>query len=315
MAQSYNTLAGLVQWNDMNNAGFETSALFDSAPFLRAFYAQTASNGTLHKYLRQDGASSASFRDALDVITKTASTDTQVTVTLKILGASFYADLALARGYKDGDDAYLNKELLRSMRQAMFVAEKQIWYGTGNDSKGCAGLIDSAGYDQLSDTMVVNAGGSTSSMQTSCFLIREGEDAASFIIGNNGEFIVEDTPSIVDAAGSSSGTYPAYYVPVEGWAGLQIGSGYDIARIANIDTNDLTSTSAFTDAHISAARRLFKASAPPTRIVMNRDAMHVYRNSLKAVKPTGAPAPYPTAIFDIPVTVVDSIVSTEAVET
>jgi len=314
MAESYNTLAGLVQINDRNLADISVSDLLDSAPLLKQIYTQPASNGTLHKYLKQTTASSAAFRDALDGTSKTASADTLVTVTLKILDATFNADVALARGYKDGVDAYLQKELVRSLRQSFAVAEKQIFYGTGADSKGFTGIIDGTGHDALADTMVLSAGGSNPNTQTSCFLMRHAEDGASFIIGDDGQFIMDEDPSVISVDGSASGTYPAYYVPVTGWAGFQIGGAYDVARIANIETNDLTSTSAFTDDNIYAAISAFKSDGQPNVIVMNRDAMRLLRQSRTSVNATGAPAPMPTEVDGIPIIVTDQIISTEAVE-
>jgi len=160
--------------------------------------------------------------------------------------------------------------------------------------------------------MVINASGSTANKQTSCFVMRHAEDAASFIVGNEGQFKVEE-PSIISLAGSVGGTLPAYYVPVTGWAGFQIGGAFDVARIANIDTNDLTSTSAFTDDHIFAAISKFKSDRQPNVIVMNRDALRLLRQSRTAVNPTGAPAMLPTDLDGIPIIVTDQIVSTEAV--
>ena len=102
MAASYNTLAGLVQFNDQNLADLEVTDLLDDAPLMQVLHAQVASNGTEHKYLKQTTASSSSFRAALDGITKTASADTLVTDTLAILDGSFDTDVALADAYKVG---------------------------------------------------------------------------------------------------------------------------------------------------------------------------------------------------------------------
>jgi len=315
MAQSYNTLAGLVQFNDKNLADLNITDLLDDAPLLSVMYAQPASNGTQHKYLKQTTASSAAFRDALDGATKTASADTLVTDTLKILDGSFDTDVALADAYKGGRDEWLQMELSRTMRQVFAVAEKQVIYGTGNDANGFAGLVDNAQLDALSDTMVTTAGGSNASTQTSCFLLRHDANDCSFILGNNGNIVVEDEPTIIQKDGTGSGTYPALYVPVTGYAGFQIGGAYSAARIANIECNDLTSTSAFTDDHIYAALSLFPASRQPNVVVMNRNALRMLRQSRTAVNPTGSPAPRPMDIDGIPIVVTDQIVSTESVET
>lgn len=319
MAESYNTLAGLVQLNDKNLADLGISDLLDGSPLLNIMHAQVASNGTQHKYLKQTTASSAAFRAALSGVAKTASADTLVTDTLAILDASFSTDIALAKGYSKGVDAWLQMETARALRQAFAVAEKQVFYGTGNDASGFAGLVDDGQLDALADTMVVNAGGSNASTQTSCFVLRHGASDVSMVIGNDGEIVVEEEPTIIEKAANSTALdaaqfYSAYYVPVLGYVGFQIGSAYSAARIANIECNDLTSTSAFTDDHIYAALSKFPAARQPNVIVMNRNALRLLRQSRTSVNATGAPAPRPVEVEGIPIVVTDQIVSTEAVE-
>jgi len=316
MAESYNTLAGLIQFNDKNLADLNITDLLDDAPLLARMPAIKASNGTQHKYLKQTTASSAGFRDALDAVAKTASQDTLVTDTLTILDASFDTDVALADAYKGGRDAWLQIELQRSLRQAMAVIEKQVIYGTGSDAKGFAGLSDDAQLDRYNDTMVHNAAGSNASTQTSVFFLRMGENDVSVVVGNDGRFVVEDEPTIIAKAGAvlTTSTYPALYVPVTGYVGFQIGGAYSAARICNIECNVMTSTTAFTDDHCAAALSLFPAARQPNVCVMNRSALRLLRQSRSAYSPTGAPAPFPTEVFGIPIVVTDQIVSTEAVE-
>jgi hypothetical protein len=305
-----------VQLNDKNLADLNVSDLLDDAPLLKVLHAQPASNGTIHYYLKQTTASSAAFRDALDAVAKTPSADTKVTCTLKIMDASFSTDVALADAYKGGRDAWLQLELMRSLKQVFAVAEKQIFYGTGADAKGFAGIIDSSGHDALVDAMVYNAAGSNVATQTSCFLLRHGMDDVSFIMGNDGKIVIEDEPTIIAKAGAvlTSATYPALYVPVTGYSGLQLGGAYSIARIANIECQTLTSTTAFTDDTVAGALSLFPAARQPNVIVMNRNALRLLRQSRSAYSPTGAPAPIPAEVFGIPIIVTDQILSTEAVE-
>jgi hypothetical protein len=233
------------------------------------------------------------------------------------MDASFDTDVALADAYVGGRDAWLQRELVRKLKSVFAAAEKQVFYGVGADAKGFAGLVDDAQLDSLSDTMVVNAGGSNVSTQTSCFLLRSGMDDVCFILGNDGKIVVEDEPTIIAKAGAvlTSSTYPALYVPVTGYAGFQIGGAYSAARIANIETNVLTSTTAFTDDTIYGALSKFPAGRQPTHIVMNRVALRLLRQSRTAVNATGAAAPRPTEVEGIPIIVTDQILSTEAVET
>jgi hypothetical protein len=316
MAESFNTLAGLVQLNDQNLADLEITDLLQDAPLLQVLNAQAASNGMEHKYLKQTTASSAAFRAALAGLTKTASADTLVTDTLAILDGSFSTDVALADAYaKGGRDAWLQMELVRTLKTVFFVAEQQIIYGTGNDASGFAGLSDDAQLDALADTMVYDSGGTTASEQTSCFLLRSGADDVSFIMGNDGNIVVDDDPTIIEKVvnpGTDNKTYPALYTSVTGYSGFQIGGAYSAARIANIHASDANAS--LDDDTIYEALALFPAARQPNLIVMNRAALKMLRASRTAVNVTGAPAPRPTEVEGIPIVVTDAITSTEAVE-
>jgi hypothetical protein len=321
MAESYNTLAGLVQFNDKNLADLNVSDLLDDAPLLKVIFTQKASNGTLHKYLKQTTASSAAFRAALTGCAKTASADELVTDTLAILDGTFSTDVALADAYKGGRDAWLQLELIRTMKQCFAVVEKQIFYGAASpgSTSGFAALRDNDQLNDLDCAMVYNAAGSNASTQTSCYLLRHGKDDVSFILGQDGRIVVEDQPTIIEkfstAELAASKSYPALYVPVTGYVGFQIGGAYSAARIANIECNTLTSTTAFTDDMIYGALGLFPAGRQPNVIVMNRNALRLLRQSRTATNATGAPAPRPTEVEGIPIVVTDGLVSNEAVET
>lgn len=314
MPESYNTLAGLVQLNDKNLADLNVSDLLDESPLLKVLYAQPASNGTVHKYLKQTTASSAAFRAAVSGLVKTASADTLVTDTLAILDASFDTDIALADAYKGGRDAWLQLETIRSLKQAFFMAEKQVIYGVGSDASGFAGLHDNAQLDAIADAMVIQCAtpGSTATSQTSVYILRSGRDDCSFIMGNDGRIVVEEEPTVIqktpDPSGAPTAHYAALYVPVVGYSGFQIGGAYSAARICNIET-------ALTDDDIYSALALFPSSRQPNLIVMNRDALKLLRASRTATNATGAPAPRPTEVDGIPIVCTDAVVSTEAVET
>lgn len=316
MAETYGTLAGLVQFNDKNLADLEVTDLLQDAPLMDVIFSQAASNGTLHKYLKLTTASSAAFRAANAGSSKTNSADTLVTDTLKILDGSFPVDVALANEAKNGKDAYLMMELMRTMKTVFSEAEKQVIYGTGNDASGFAGLSDDPQLDAVADAMVYNAGGTTDDAQTSVFLLRSGKDDVSFILGNDGQIVVDEDPTIVPwtPVESSIATYPAYYTPVTGYCGFQIGGAYSAARICNVNATDSAGAASLTDDMIYEALALFPASRQPNMIVLNRQSLKMLRASRTAVNATGAAAPRPTEVEGIPIIVTDSIVSTEAVE-
>jgi hypothetical protein len=313
MAETYGTLAGLVQFNDKNLADLDVTDLLQDAPLLQVLFAQAASNGTLHKYLKETTASSAAFRAANAGLDKTNSADTLVTDVLKILDGSFPVDVALAAEAKNGKDAYLLMELMRTMKSIFSIAEKQVIYGVGNDAGGFVGLSDDPQLDGLGDGMVYNAGGTTAVKQTSVFLLRSGKDDVSYILGNEGNIVVDEDPNVVPwvATAGASPTYPAYYTAVNGYSGFQIGGAYSAARICNVNATDAAGS--LTDDMIYEALALFPAARQPNMIAMNRQALKMLRASRTAVNITGAPAPRPTEVEGIPIVVTDSINSIEAV--
>ena len=311
MAEAWNTLAGLVQFNDKNNDDINVNDLLDDSPLLQVMFAKEASNGTNHKYVKQTVASSNAFRAVGAGLTKTYSQDEQVTDVLKILDGSFKVDKALADAYsKGGAEAYLEIELMRTMKQAFFEMESQIINGVNNDAGGFVGLRDDPQLDALADTMVVSAAtaGTTADKQSSVYLIRTGDADCAAILGNEGVIDVSDpvVQEIVVNPGTDNKVYPAYYVAACGYAGFQIGGAYSAARLCNVET-------VLTDDDIYNALSLFPASRQPNLIVMNRASLKLLRASRTATNQTGAPAPRPTEVEGIPIVVTDAVTQTEAV--
>lgn len=319
MAHAWNTLNGLIQLNDKNLADLNVSDLLDGAPLMQVLNAQTASQKTVHYYLKQTVASDAGFRAELAGRAKTNSQDEKVTVTLKILDGSFSTDVALADAYKGGRDAWLQLELIRTLRQAMFTVERQVIYGTKTqtggsylaDSGGFTGLANSTDLDATNDDMVIACGtaGASADSQTSVWLIRNTPNDVSLVIGNDGRILVEDDPAIIEKTpdgDTETATYPALYVPVTGYIGLQLGGKYSAARICNVQT-------ALTDDDIYDGLALFPSASQPNLIVMNRKALGLLRKSRTATNPTGAPAPRPTEVDGIPIVCTDAVRSDEPV--
>lgn len=315
MAETYNTLAHLVRFNDRNVEDLGLSDLLQDAPLLAVMNARLATQETVHKYIKETTASGAAFRAENVGLEKTHSVDTLVTETLKIIDASYHVDVALADGYRGGRDAFLQVELERSMRTIFSTLERQVLNGTkagdlGGNAAGFTGLADV--HADLG-TMCISAGGGEAAKQTSCYLIRHDDRNVSYILGRDGNFVVEEEPTIIQAYSDDDADlgYPALYVPVLGWGGFQRGGAYSSARIANIETNVMTATDAFTDDNIYAALSLFPSGRQPNAIVMNRDALRLLRQSRTATNATGAPAPRPTEVEGLPIIVTDSIKSTE----
>lgn len=307
MADSFVTLADLVKLNDMNLADIEVSDLLQGAPFLAALAAGPASNGTNHSYLKETGAPVVGFRAPNSGRFNSTDTDTKVEIALQILDGSFSCDKALADAYKKGGaPTYLARRGRRSLKACFAGAEQQIFYGTGNDSDGFIGLSEAETVNSIANTdHVVDAGGTTVNGATSVWLVRSSDDdtGVSVIMGEDGQIQIGDSVIIkeLDANGKS---YPAYYTPIMGWIGLQVGSAFDVVRIANITQQ---SGHTLNDDLLSQALELFPSDKQPTHIVMHRKACGQLQRSRTAVNSTGAQAPRPTEYEGIPIITTDQI--------
>ncbi len=312
---TYNTLDHLVMFNDKNIEQLGITNLLDSAPLLQVLAAKEASQKTTHKFSLQTRRAQAKFRALNAGVTLEASQDTDSTVLLKILDGSFDVDVANAQQFPGGVEAALRLEFQRKVREMFFMAEKQVLNGTtaqgGGDATGFSGLMNDTRFNALSDAMVIQAAtaGATGNSQTSVWLLRHDPDNVCFLLGDGGRFVYEEDPSvgyIYDTDAANSTRYPAYIVPVNGWAGLQIGSSYSAARICNIET-------ALTDDDLYEGISLFPSDRQPNVIVMNRKSLKLLRQSRTAVNQTGAPAPRPTEVDGIPIVVTDAIQNDQAV--
>lgn len=308
MATQYtNTLAGLLLLNDRNMADVFPDGVLDDAPVIKAAYAQAASQGgTLHKYIRRNTAATVGFRKIGTGVANVAEVIEDVSVNCEYLDGSFVRDVASAQGYKLGIDAYLKRETQASLKSAMFALEKALFR-----FDQATQFVGFPYFNDLADTdvgQIVDAGGAGGK---SVWLIRWGADAASLIAGNDGriDMVVPAENQIVrvtDAGGTN--TYMAYAVALGGWYGLQVGSKYDVVRIANLDA---TSDDLLTDDLISEALSKFPAARPPNMIVMNRTAHKELQQSRTATNPTGAPAPFPSEAFGVPITITDALPTNE----
>jgi hypothetical protein len=309
MAEADNTLAGLVQMNDQNLADLDVSDLLQDAPLLSVLYAQSASNGTLHKYTKETVAAGAGFRALNAGIANAAPQEELVTDTLKLLDASFSRDKGLAMGYGKGKDAYMAKEMMKSVRASFFALESQILAGTNANASGFNGLADDMA--DLNDAFVVDATGASAGTGSSCYLVREGMDAVSVIMGNDGNLDVGEIYETEKLDGSSN-PYTALAIAILGWGGLQVGSIYDAARIANLTAE---TGKGLTDDLIASAISKFKAGRQPSYIVCNRRSLMQLQKSRTATSTTGAPAPFPIEAFNIPIISTDGIGNTETLLT
>lgn len=307
MADSLFTLAKLLVINDQNLAPGVPDDLLQDAPFVRSLSATPASNGTLHKYVKYTAAPTVGFREINAGIDHTSSTDTLVTVTCEILDASYTVDVELARSYKMGPEAFLEREGMRHLRTAFYELEKQVINGTNNAAAGFTGIADE--LNALADAMVVNAAGTAT--RTSVYVVRDADPSIdlALVAGNGGNITMD--PAVLQRAEDGTGKhFGVYFTNIASHFALQLGSKYTAARIANVDSTGGTGT-ALDDDLIYSAIKLFPAGRQPTKIVMNRAGLELLRKSRTATNTTGAPAPRPTEVEGIPIIVTDAIGNAE----
>ncbi|HEY4263392.1 MAG TPA: hypothetical protein VGM98_24730, partial [Schlesneria sp.] len=171
---------------------------------------------------------------------------------------------------------------------------------------GFVGLAQASTVDSLSDTdHVVNAGGTTVDGASSVWLVRSSDDdtGVTVIMGKDGQIEIGDYVTIKNTDGSGK-SYPAYYTPMCGWLGLQVGSAYDIVRIANITQED---GHTLDDDLLSMALELFPSGKQPTHIAMHRKVRGQLQRSRSTFNNDGKPAPMPTDYEGIPIICTDQL--------
>lgn len=309
MADTLTSIADLVKINDANLSPNESSDLLQDAPLIAVLGAETASNGTTHKYLKETGAPVVGFRAPNAGADISTDADTLVSVDLKFLDAKTVLDEAIVKGQsaRRREDIIARKNK-RHLRESFAVLERQLFYGTGKDSGGFAGICDNSGYNGLTDEMVLGAGGTAAesgpTMLTSVFFFRAGEDEARVLLGEEGNISIGDTflaPLVV-----SSKSLICYWTPISAWAGFAFGSKYSVGRICNIDVSDGT-THGLTDALLSKMFERFPASKRPTHIALNNKAGGTLQRSRTATSDSGKEADWPKDWQGIPLVYTDQI--------
>jgi hypothetical protein len=91
-----------------------------------------------------------------------------------------------------------------------------------------------------------------------------------------------------------------------------LGGKYSIGRICNLNASD--SGAQLDDDKISDLLSAFPSGMAPDFLVMNRDRLKELQQSRTATNPTGAPSPFPSSAFGVPIIVTEALVNTEAVE-
>ena len=303
MSETAGTLAHALLIGDRNIRDAGCSDVLNDAPFLAALRTTTASHGRVHKYLKEDGAPSVGFRAVNTGRVNTKSTDIEVTQNLEYLDPSWDIDVAIANAYpaaKGGWEGFSQRESARSIKSALSAAEKQIFYGTGNDSAGFAGLNVASTVRYKDSAMVLDATGTTVGGTTSVWMIRtdDSERECMFVLGEGGNITVPDQATTIQKLDGDGHPYAAYFVPMGGWFGMQIGSRYSVGRICNLTTQ---SGHGLTDALLFSLLEKFPATRQPNLIVMSNQSRSQLQRSRTATNATGSPAPLPSDWEGIPI--------------
>lgn len=309
MANAFVSTTELLQLGDGNISDINVTELLEETPLLAALPAIVASNMTSHEWLKKTTAPTAGFRAINNGLENTKAAYTKVTRALQLYDAGFDLDMGLLKA--GNGDALLRREAIDHLRTAFVSMEKQLFYGTGTggDSAGFAGFSQETAVDKKDDAMVVDATGTSANATTSVWAIRANPDAVTVVYGLNGRIEIGSSYNVL-RAGSSTGHYDALRTPIMFYGGLQIATSLDLGRICNLTTQ---SGKGLTDILLSQLYNKFPAGRRPTHFVMNRQSHGQLQASRTATNPTGAPAPYPTEAFGVPIIVTDQILSTEAV--
>lgn len=312
MSDDLVTLADMAKINDLNARDAGASDIFNDAPLLRALHAIESTNGATHTYMKYAGAPVVGFRAPYAGRDHDRSLDELVTLSLKILDASFHGDKAVVDiDKRNGVQGWMAREARRHLRQAFRKGEEQLingLVGSGGvaaSAGGFAGLIDS--YRYLDSPRVVAGGGNGTGGRTSVWAIRTVPDESGVcaVLGN-GQITISDyfVQMMSDGDGKK---YPAYVQPIDGWLGLQIATANTVARMVNISPNV-----GLDDDMIASLLEQFEEEAPATHLVMNKQAIGLLRKSRTATNATGAAAPYPMECFGTPIIKTSSISNAES---
>lgn len=303
----------------LDMADIEVSDVLRASPFIAALPMFPSSNGTVHKYTKETQAPVVGFRSANGGRDLDSSVETEVSIDLKILDWSWDVDQAVAKAYRrGGPKALMVKEGMRHLKAALFAFERQVINGIigASDSAAASGLAagfsgfrDAATVNALADAMVVTAGAGTADVNSSVWAVNLGEAGVCGIYKGEGDpFDMEDMVTIqkIVNPGTDNKTYSAWYQPANTWLGLQVGSAFDIGRIAN-----LTTAAPLTDDLIADLLSRFPVDRYPTHLIMGRRSRKQLQDSRTATTTTGQPAPFPTESFGVPIITTDAITATE----
>jgi len=215
--------------------------------------------------------------------------------------------LVAAKRQKESIDVLMARQAAGHLRSAWARCATCFYYGrdaTFGDAKGFPGLL--AGYD--STNRVVDATGTTDSVNTSVWLVKFGPEELQWVWGNNVQMELSDIAER-ETLDADNKPYTKYHQELVALPGLQFVSQHHVVRIKKINATD--SGKNLTDALIAQAISKFPANVFPDVAFMSRRSLFQLQTSRTATNATGAPAPIPVESHGVPIAVTDAIVDTE----
>jgi hypothetical protein len=275
------------------------------APEVQIMPARTI-RGTSYKIASRVSYPGVGFRAANEGSTPSKSEFENQLIECYILSGAVQADVAVARAYEDGEQAWKDIESIGVMRQAMIELGSQVIYGTSVDSKGFPGL--QAIHTAFNSGLVVGAGGSTA--LSSVYGINTDTQGVQLVFGSGTTFELGEWR--IENVGTSS-VYPAHVANLTAWVGMQVGSKYSVGRLSAVGSD---SGAGVTDARLAELLSKYPVGYRPNYWLMNRRSAFQLQSSrstafsaLGSKSATGAEvfAPLPLESNGIPIVITDSI--------
>jgi hypothetical protein len=282
------------------------------APEVQIMPARTI-RGTSYKIASRVSYPGVGFRAANEGSTPTKSEFENQLIECYILSGAVQADVAVARAYEDGEQAWKDIESVGVMRQAMIELGSQVIYGTSHQAKGFPGL--QAIHTAFNSGLVVDAGGTSAGTGSSVYGINTDTQGVQLVFGAGTTFELGEWR--IENVGTSS-VYPAHVANLTAWVGMQVGSKYSVGRL-----KDATEDSGFgvSDAKLAALLSKYPVGYRPNYWLMNRRSAYqlqvsrsasTVQNGVKTSSGSEIFAPLPTESNGIPIVITDSIGNTEA---
>jgi len=275
------------------------------APEVQIMPARTI-RGTSYKIASRVTYPGVGFRAANEGSTPTKSEFESQLIECYILSGAVQADVAVARAYEDGEQAWKDVESVGVMRQAMIELGSQVIYGTSVDSKGFPGL--QAIHTAFNSGLVVGAGGSAD--LSSVYGINTDTQGVQLVFGAGTTFELGEWR--IENVGTGS-VYPAHVANLTAWVGMQVGSKYSVGRLNSVGSN---SGGGVTDGKLAELLSKYPVGYRPNYWLMNRRSAYQLQvsrsassvqNGVKTSSGSEIFAPLPTESNGIAIVITDSI--------